>query len=70
MNALTYGLADRIVAGMIGSGSKEMFVSLIDFVEKHDIHPVIAKTFEFREAAEAFEYTRKLGEVGKVVVKV
>lgn len=58
------------VYGNLGAGSKVMFEALVEFVEKHDIHPVIAKTFEFEEAKEAFEYTRTLSEVGKVVIKI
>lgn len=41
---------------------------MVEFITDHDIHPVLAKTFEFNEAKEAFEYARNLSDVGKVVI--
>lgn len=43
---------------------------MVTFLEKHDIHPAVARVFEFEEGKEAFEYMRHLSDVGKVVIKV
>lgn len=59
----------KTVTGQLGSGSKEMFKYLVKMVEENDIHPPIARAFEFEEAKQAFAYTKTLTEVGKVVIK-
>lgn len=40
------------------------------FVEKHDIHPPIAKVYEFEDADKAIQAAAKLTVLGKLVVKV
>lgn len=42
---------------------------MLRVITEHEIHPVIAKTFEFEEATEAFEYLKAQSAVGKVVIK-
>lgn len=59
----------KTVTGQLGLGSKEMFKYLVKMVEENDIHPPIARAFEFEEAEQAFAYTKTLAEVGKVVIK-
>ncbi len=47
-----------------------MLGEVVDFVEKHDIHPVIGETFEWKYAPKAFESMMKQGTVGKIVVAI
>ena len=39
-------------------------------MEKYNIHPMIGKTFEWKEAHQAFEAMRMQNTVGKIVIKV
>ncbi|MGS2737941.1 zinc-dependent alcohol dehydrogenase family protein [Sinomicrobium sp. M5D2P17] len=48
-------------------GSVEAFERLVDFVEKHNIKPVIEKTYSFDQAIQAFKHQEK-GIVGKLVI--
>lgn len=43
---------------------------LIGMIEEHGIRPVIARTFEWDNAKEAFEMLLGQTEVGKIVIKV
>lgn len=42
----------------------------VRLTEQYNIHPIIAKTWHFREAKRAFEMLMSQKEVGKVVVKI
>ena len=42
---------------------------LSKFVEKHNIHPPIAKTFKFEEADKAVDALRNFSGIGKIVVE-
>lgn len=57
-----------VVRGQLGS-SKTMSEELVRRVDADKIRPVIAKTFEWREAKDAFELLMNQSEVGKIVVK-
>jgi len=48
-------------------GSVEAFERLVDFVEKHNIKPVIEKIYSFDQAIEAYKHLEK-GAVGKLVI--
>ena len=52
------------------NGPRDRFEEMVAFYEKHQIHPVIDKVFEFEEAKEAFTYLASGAHFGKVVVKV
>lgn len=63
--------ADSIqVQAFLGAGSKEMSDELSAFVEKHNIHPPIARVYEFEDADKAIAAAAKLTGLGKLVVKV
>jgi NADPH:quinone reductase-like Zn-dependent oxidoreductase len=47
-----------------------MGVELSEFIDKHQIHPPIAKVFKFEEAVEAIDALRNFSGVGKVVIEV
>jgi NADPH:quinone reductase-like Zn-dependent oxidoreductase len=39
-------------------------------IEKHRIHPVVAKAFEWEDAKEAFAMLNAMSAVGKIVIKI
>lgn len=43
---------------------------LSGFIDKHQIHPPIAKVFKFEEALEAIDALRNFSGVGKIVIEV
>lgn len=47
-----------------------MVGKLLEVIQEHEIHPAIAKEFEWKDAKEAFEYSMGWSGVGKIVVKV
>jgi NADPH:quinone reductase-like Zn-dependent oxidoreductase len=47
-----------------------MGVELSEFIDKHQIHPPIAKVFKFEETLEAIDALRNFSGVGKIVVEV
>jgi NADPH:quinone reductase-like Zn-dependent oxidoreductase len=51
-------------------GSREHFVELNRFVEKHHIQPVVDRVFPFDEAPTAFDYIESAGHFGKIVIEV
>jgi len=59
----------NIVRGVLGC-SKEHVQEVVDIFEKYELHPAIAKIFEFEDAREAFAYSMGYTGVGKTVIKV
>ena len=57
-----------IVRGQLGA-SKTMVEELVRRMDADKIHPVIAKTFEWREAKEAFGMLMNQSGVGKIIIK-
>lgn len=57
-----------VVRGQLGS-SKTMVEELVRRVDAEKIHPIIAKSFEWSEAKEAFALLMGQSEVGKIVVR-
>lgn len=47
-----------------------MSIELSDFIDKHQIHPSIAKIFKFEETVEAIDALRNFSGVGKIVIEV
>ena len=47
-----------------------MAKELVEFEQKHDLHPPVAQTFEFEQAQEAFESLSTLSQAGKIVINV
>jgi D-arabinose 1-dehydrogenase-like Zn-dependent alcohol dehydrogenase len=52
------------------SWNRDMSEEFVKFVEAHGIKPLVAKTFGFEEAVEAFELLENGDAVGKVVIKI
>lgn len=52
----------------VAVGSKESFESLLQFIEQHQVQPVIDKVFSFDEHQAAFEYLKAGKHIGKVVL--
>jgi zinc-binding alcohol dehydrogenase/oxidoreductase len=51
-------------------GHADEFLSMLDFVHKHKIKPVIDKVFEFHEINEAFGRMKNGDQFGKIVLRI
>ncbi|KAG9081959.1 hypothetical protein FS749_007263 [Ceratobasidium sp. UAMH 11750] len=51
-------------------GSTEMFRKLLEFMERHQIRPVVGKVFEWEQAVEALDYLAAGAHFGKIVIKI
>jgi D-arabinose 1-dehydrogenase-like Zn-dependent alcohol dehydrogenase len=51
-------------------GSREMFVTLLDEMAKHQIKPVIDRVYPFDEVNAAIAYMAGADKIGKVVIRV
>lgn len=58
----------RITLQGIYVGSRDMFETMNRAIEVNGIKPVIGKTFEFNDAANAFDYLKSGSHFGKVVI--
>jgi NADPH:quinone reductase-like Zn-dependent oxidoreductase len=63
-------LAKGISLQGIPVGSRELQMNMIDFIEQHDIKPVIYKTFEFSEAKLAYKAQLSSDIFGKIVIRL
>lgn len=52
----------------IETGSREMFEEMNSFIEKHQIKPIIDKTFAFNEIRAALKYLESGAHFGKIVI--
>lgn len=52
------------------AASVAMIERTVRLVEEHDIHPVIARVFEWEDAPQAFEALNSQKYAGKIVVRV
>jgi len=52
------------------NGPQDRFKKMLRFYEKHQIHPVVDKVFEFDQAKEALKYLLSGAHFGKVVIKI
>ncbi|RAL03728.1 NAD(P)-binding protein, partial [Aspergillus ibericus CBS 121593] len=52
------------------NGPTDRFEEMVRFVDRHQIQPVICKTFTFEEVKEAFKYMQAGSHFGKIVIKV
>ena len=50
--------------------SRDMNLELVRMIDEHGIRPIIARTFEWEQAKEAFKMLLDQTEVGKIVIKV
>ncbi|KAK3638277.1 hypothetical protein LTR56_005533 [Elasticomyces elasticus] len=70
MHTNVLALRRNVTLKGILNGPKERFEEMTKFYEKHQIRPVVDRTFEFDEAKEGLKYLFSGGHFGKVVVKV
>ncbi|MFL6374368.1 MAG: NAD(P)-dependent alcohol dehydrogenase [Pyrinomonadaceae bacterium] len=49
-------------------GSREMFVQMNAFIERHELRPVIDRTFAFDELAQALRHMQSGSHFGKIVI--
>lgn len=52
----------------IGTGNRDNYEAMMEFVAKHEIHPVISSTFAMDEAGAALETLAKGRHMGKIVI--
>jgi zinc-binding alcohol dehydrogenase/oxidoreductase len=72
VNNLRPGVVYNKQLHIMGSvmGSPKDFENLLSFYSKHELHPVIHKTFDLKNAAEAFEYMDGGQHFGKITIKI
>lgn len=58
----------RLTLQGIYVGSREMFEAMNKTIEEKGIKPVIGKTFEFKDAADSFDYLKSGSHFGKIVI--
>lgn len=51
-------------------GTPDEFLSMLDFIEKRKVKPVIDRTYSLEEAAQAMEYMESGKHFGKIMLKV
>lgn len=51
-------------------GTRDEFLSMLDFIEKKNIKPIIDKTFNLSEVNEAMKYMESAQQFGKILLKV
>jgi len=54
----------------IYAGSRADFIAFNEFLQKHQLHPIIDRLFPFDEARDAFAYLASGAHFGKVVIGV
>ncbi|KAK1139865.1 hypothetical protein N8T08_011110 [Aspergillus melleus] len=59
----------KTIRGLM-NGSLGMLQDMVEFVEKEDIHPVVAKVFEWHDAKEAYKAMIDQAFVGKLVIRI
>lgn len=51
-------------------GSREEFQDMLSFTEKHQIHPVVDRSFPLADGVEALHYLDSAGQMGNVVLDI
>jgi NADPH:quinone reductase-like Zn-dependent oxidoreductase len=54
----------------ISVGSRADFEAMNTFIERYDLHPVIDKAFDFKDAQQAYDYMDSGNHFGKIVIRV
>ena len=59
-------------ASILGStmGSDQQFTDMVDFVEIHQIKPVVDSIYDLEKGQEAFKHMAQAAQFGKIVVSV
>lgn len=51
-------------------GSREEYLALLQFIEKHQIRPVIDQVYSFNQMDEAFDYLKDQKQLGKIAIRI
>jgi len=51
-------------------GNAQEFGDMLEFYEKHDLHPVINETFSLEEATAAQQHMEEGKGIGKIVLEI
>jgi zinc-binding alcohol dehydrogenase/oxidoreductase len=51
-------------------GTRDEFFSMVDYIEKKNIHPVLDKTFPLEQVEDALTYMEKGNHFGKIMLKI
>ncbi|HEY4652909.1 MAG TPA: zinc-binding dehydrogenase, partial [Cyclobacteriaceae bacterium] len=51
-------------------GTRDEFLTMLEFVESYKLKPVIDKVFPLQEAGEAFAYMERGEQFGKIVLRM
>ncbi len=51
-------------------GSHEEFVQMLQWVEHHDIHPVVDRVYALQDTAKAFERMEKGEQFGNLAIRI
>lgn len=69
-NVNVLALSRNVTLKGVLNGPRDRFEEMVQFVEDHEVRPVVDKVFSFDEAKEALQYLFSGKHFGKVVVKV
>lgn len=61
-------LSKRGTVSGISVGSRDEFETMLEFMTKHDLHPVIDREFSFDQAQAAFDFMENGSYMGKIVI--
>lgn len=70
LNVNLLALRRTVTLKGIINGPKDRFEEMIQFYEKHQIHPVVNRVFAFDDSKEAFKFLESGSHFGKVVIQV
>ncbi|KXL41558.1 hypothetical protein M433DRAFT_157309 [Acidomyces richmondensis BFW] len=70
LNTNVLALRRNVTLKGILNGPKERFEEMVEFYDRHQIHPVIDRVFDFEEAKEGLKYLYSGAHFGKVVIRV
>jgi D-arabinose 1-dehydrogenase-like Zn-dependent alcohol dehydrogenase len=51
-------------------GTRDEFLSMLEFVDGHKLEPVIDKVFPLEEIKEAFDHMEQSNQFGKIVLQI
>ncbi|KAF7563349.1 hypothetical protein G7046_g778 [Stylonectria norvegica] len=69
LNVNVLALRRNVTLKGILNGPKDRFEEMVRFYVKHQIRPVVSKTFAMEDAPEAFKYLQAGAHFGKVVIR-
>ncbi|KAJ9649249.1 hypothetical protein H2199_000023 [Coniosporium tulheliwenetii] len=69
LNINVLALRKNLTLKGIMNGPKDRFEEMLEFYEKHEIHPVVDRVFSFEEGKEAFQYLASGSHFGKFRIR-